>query len=161
MKQIFYARFFSVCVTRIITYFYLLWFAFSINDEYKGTKGGNVDTPIDNTPNNTFTACKLSWNCFVYIFYHHTVSDEVRSVHDALVWWCRTQDLPVLMLLGTGYRNRVKNVKSNIIHALLAFIGLKIFCLCHRNFSFTLQMSLILTLCRPKKQRERNLLIPS
>ena len=49
----------------------------------------------------------------------------------------------------------------NIIRTLLTFIGLRIFCLCHRNFLFALQMSVILHLCHPKKQRERSLLIPS
>jgi len=41
-------------------------------------------------------------NCFVYIFYYLTVTDKVRSVHDALIWLCRIQDLPVLMLLGAA-----------------------------------------------------------
>jgi len=33
--------------------------AFSINDDYKGIKGGNVNTTIDNTPTHTFTVCKF------------------------------------------------------------------------------------------------------
>jgi len=37
-----------------------------------------------------------------FFFYYHTVTDEVRSVHDALIWLCRIQDLPVLMLLGAA-----------------------------------------------------------
>jgi len=48
------------------------------------------------------------WNCFVYIFYYLTVTDEVRSVHDALIRLCRIQDLSVLTLVGAGYKNNVK-----------------------------------------------------
>ena len=98
----------------------------------------------------------------MYIFYYHTVTDELRSVYDALIWQCRIQDLPVLMFLGAGHKNKVRNTILHIIRFLLTFIGLRIFCLlCHRNFSFALQMSVILGWCRPKKQRERSLLIPS
>ena len=43
----------------------------------------------------------FSWNGFVYIFYY-TGTDEIRSMHDTLLWWCRIQDLPDLMLLGAG-----------------------------------------------------------
>ena len=68
------------------TYLYLFRFAFSINYEYKGIKGGNVDTSIDNTPTHIFTACKILVAIFVYIIYHHTVTDELRSVHDELIW---------------------------------------------------------------------------
>ena len=98
----------------------------------------------------------------MYIFYYHNVTDELSSVHDALIWYCRIQDLPVLMLLGAGYKNKVKNTTLSIIRTLLTFIGLRIYgLLCHTNFSFALQMSVILDLCRPKKQRGRSLLIPS
>lgn len=65
------------------------------------------------------------------------------------------------MLLGAGYKNKVKNTILNIICTLLTFIGLRIFCLCHRNFCFALHVSVILYFCLQKKQRERSLLIPS
>jgi len=71
----------------------------------KCNKGGNfVDTTIDIMPTQNFTTSNFFWNCFVYILYYLTVTDEVRSVHDALIRWCRIQDLPVLMLLGAGYK---------------------------------------------------------
>jgi hypothetical protein len=81
----------------------------------------------------------FSWNLFVNIFYYHTLSDQIRSMHGALIGLCCIQGLLVLILLQVGYKNKVKNTISNIIHAFLAFIGLRVLCFCHRNFSFALR----------------------
>ena len=101
----------------------------------------------------------FSWNCFLYIFSYHSVTDRVRSVHDALICWCRIQDLLVLIWLPAGYKNTLTSAISNIIHNILTFKGLSISHLCHRNFSFVLQPSVILHFCRPEKQRQRSILI--
>ena len=51
----------------------------------------------------------FSWNCFLYIFSYHSVTDRVRSVHDALICWCRIQDL--LVLIHTDERH-IKHYSS-------------------------------------------------